>query len=63
MNKPTPEQRTKALAQAEAIMAALEETLPRIDPSTHPVAFEQACSLYAQGVLIKLRLSPTAPSL
>jgi hypothetical protein len=62
MNKPTPEQRARALRQAEGIMHLLEETLPRIDPSTNPEEFEQACSLYAQGVLIKLRLTP-APSL
>lgn len=59
-NKPTPEQRERALRQAEGIMHLLEETLPHIDPSTEE--FEQACALYAQGVLIKLRLSPT-PSL
>jgi exonuclease VII small subunit len=58
--KPTPEQRARALRQAEGIMHLLEETLPRIDPSTEE--FEQACALYAQGVLIKLRLTP-APSL
>ena len=61
MNKTTPEQRANALRQAEDIMAMLEETLPRIDPSTPE--FERACGLYAQGVLIKLRLTPTAPSL
>jgi hypothetical protein len=61
MNKPTPEQRANALRQAEGIMALLAETLPRIDPSTPE--FERACALYAQGVLIKLRLTPTAPSL
>lgn len=61
MNKYTPEQRANALRQAEGIMALLEETLPRIDPSTPE--FERACALYAQGVLIKLRLTPTAPSL
>lgn len=60
-NKPTPEQKANALAQAEGIMALLEETLPRIDPSTEE--FEQACNLYAQGVLIKLRLNAAAPSL
>ena len=59
--KPTPEQRARALRQAEGIMHLLEETLPRIDPSTEE--FEQACSLYAQGVLIKLRLNAAAPSL
>lgn len=61
MNKHTPEQRANALRQAEGIMALLEETLPRIDPSTPE--FERACALYAQGVCIKLRLTPTAPSL
>ena len=60
MNKHTPEQRAKALAQAEGIMALLEETLPRIYPSTEE--FEQACAIYAQAVLVKLRLTP-APSL
>lgn len=61
MSKYTPEQRAKALRQAEGIMALLAQTLPHIDPSTPE--FERACALYAQGVLIKLRLTPTAPSL
>ncbi len=61
MNKHTPEQRANALRQAEGIMALLAQTLPHIDPSTPE--FEKACALYAQGVLIKLRLTPTAPSL
>jgi len=50
----TPEARAKALAQAEGIMALLAETLPRIDPSTQE--FEQACKLFAQGVLIKANI-------
>ena len=51
----TPEARAKALAQAEGIMALLAETLPRIDPTTQE--FEQACKLYAQGVLIKANIT------
>lgn len=50
----TPEQRAKALAQAEDIIALLAQTLPRIDPSTPE--FERACLLYAQGVLIKANI-------
>lgn len=50
----TPEQRAKALAQAEGIMALLAEAMPRLDPSTGE--FEQACKLYAQGVLIKANI-------
>lgn len=61
MSKYTPEQRAKALRQAEGIMALLAQTLPHIDPSTPE--FEKACALYAQGLLIKIRLAPTAPSL
>ena len=51
----TPEQRAKALAQAEGIMALLATTLPLIDPSTPE--FEKACHLYAQGVLIKANIT------
>lgn len=51
----TPEQRAKALAQAQGIMALLATTLPLIDPSTPE--FEQACKLYAQGVLIKANIT------
>ena len=52
-----------ALAQAEGLQNLLKKTLPRIDPSTDPENFERACALYAQTVIIKLRLSPAAPSL
>lgn len=52
--KQTPEQRAKALRQAEGIMALLAEAMPRIDPSTPE--FEKACNLYAQGVLIKANI-------
>lgn len=51
----TPEQRAKALRQAEGIIALLAQTLPHIDPNT--VEFEQACKLYAQGVLIKANIT------
>jgi hypothetical protein len=47
----TPEQRAKALAQAEGIMQLLAATLPLMEPSTQE--FEKACNLYAQGVIIK----------
>jgi hypothetical protein len=50
----TPEQRAKALRQAEGIMALLAEAMPRIDPNTQE--FEKACNLYAQGVLIKANI-------
>lgn len=52
--------RELALAQAENLQKMLGQTIPRIDPSTEH--FEQACNLYAQTVIIKLRLSPTTPS-
>ena len=51
----TPEQRAKALAQAEVIMTLLATALPLIDPSTPE--FEKACNLYAQGVLIKANIT------
>lgn len=51
----TPEQRAKALIQAKAILEVLAEALPHIDPNT--VEFEQACKLYAQGVLIKANIT------
>ena len=51
----TPEQRAKALRQAEGIMALLAESLPLMDPSTQE--FEKACNLYAQGVLIKANIN------
>ena len=50
-----------ALAQAENLQKMLGLTIPHIDPSTKH--FEQACHLYVQTVIIKLRLSPTTPSL
>jgi len=50
----TPEQRAKALAQAEGIMALLAEAMPLMNPSTPE--FEKACNLYAQGVLIKANI-------
>jgi hypothetical protein len=57
MNKHTPEQRAKALAQAEGIMALLGEVLAeRIEPNSPE--FEHACAIYAQAVLVKLRLTP-----
>ena len=51
----TPEQRAKALIQAQGIMTMLEQALPLIDPSTEE--FEKACGLYAQGVLIKANIT------
>lgn len=56
----TPEQRAKALAQAQGIMALLATTLPLIDPSTEE--FERACGLYAQGVLIKANITSRGES-
>lgn len=50
----TPEQRAKALAQAEGIMSLLAAALPLMEPSTPE--FEKACNLYAQGVLIKANI-------
>lgn len=50
----TPEQRAKALAQAEGIMKMIAATLPLMNPSTPE--FEKACNLYAQGVLIKANI-------
>jgi hypothetical protein len=50
----TPEQRAKALAQAEGVMQLLAATLPLMEPSTQE--FERACNLYAQGVLIKANI-------
>lgn len=51
----TPEQRAKALAQAEGIMELLAAALPLMNPSTPE--FEKMCHLYAQGVLIKANIT------
>lgn len=56
----TPEQRAKALAQAQGIMTMLEQALPLIDPSTEE--FERACGLYAQGVAIKAMIQSRGES-
>jgi hypothetical protein len=54
--------RELAVAQADALQKLLKHALPRIDPSMHSENFERVCALYAQTVLVKLRLG-VAPSL
>lgn len=54
--------RELAVAQADALQEMLKHALPRIDPSMDSENFERACGLYAQTVLVKLRLG-VAPSL
>jgi hypothetical protein len=50
----TPEQRAKALRQAEGIMELLAAAMPLMNPNTPE--FDKACNLYAQGVLIKANI-------